>query len=255
MTAMDKLTAQSPFRLDDFPVLDIKDAEIEETQLVALSNRDVRSRGFNLLRTTLTKRLARTGSRMFGLTSATPAAGKTFLSINLAASLSRVSEDPDLDLRMASVARVLDLNTEKGIEQCLIDPDCGDLRNFGVRMGETNLVVFPAARVREGSAELVSGTVFRDFIAELRARTGNAYVLFDLPPAFANDDAMLSVDHLDGYILVADGGKTTKSQVKDLLRVMDPSPCLGTILNRYKGGFADSYGYGYGGDSYESYYR
>jgi protein-tyrosine kinase len=28
--------------------------------------------------------------------------------------------------------------------------------------------------------------------------------------------------------------------------MLSPTPCLGTILNRYRGGFFDAYGYGYG---------
>lgn len=247
----------APFRLEEFTTIDLHEAEIESKQLVAFSSYDSRSRGFNLLRTTLTKQLSKERALLFGLTSATPAAGKTFLSINLAASLSRVSEAPvyliDLDLRMASVAKALEMNIESGIEKYLVDPNCDDLQKFGVRIGDTNLVVFPSARIAGNSAELMSSSNYQQFIEALRARTAGSYVLFDLPPAFANDDAMLSVGQLDGYILVADSGKTTKEQVRELHRAMRPAVCLGSILNRYRGGFADSYGYG--SDAYDSYYR
>jgi protein-tyrosine kinase len=65
---------------------------------------------------------------------------------------------------------------------------------------------------------------------------------------------MISLEHLDGYLLVVDSGKTTRKHVQDVLAVLHPTPCIGSILNRYNGGFADSYGYGYGGPDYGKYY-
>jgi protein-tyrosine kinase len=72
---------------------------------------------------------------------------------------------------------------------------------------------------------------------------------------FADDDAMIIAEHLDAYLLVVDAGKTTKNQVKDALAMMQPSTCLGTVLNRYRGGLADPYGYGYGYGAYQEYYE
>jgi protein-tyrosine kinase len=45
--------------------------------------------------------------------------------------------------------------------------------------------------------------------------------------------------------------------VRDCVRLMEPTPCLGSVLNRYEGGIGDPYGYGYGhgyGLKYGSYY-
>ena len=74
-------------------------------------------------------------------------------------------------------------------------------------------------------------------------------MICDLPPVFANDDTMMSMQYLDAYVLVVDHGMTTSRQVEEAVRLLDPVPCLGTVLNRYQGGFADPYGYGYG-DTY-----
>ena len=48
---------------------------------------------------------------------------------------------------------------------------------------------------------------------------------------------------------VVDHGTTTRKQLTQTIELLDPAPCLGTVLNRYQGGFADPYGYGYG-DTY-----
>lgn len=252
-------SASTPFGksldLNSFPVLDPEALEMNDNLLVAFKSRDRRSRSFSLMRTALSKRLTQRRARLIGVTSATPGAGKTFLSINLAASLSRVSDGPvylvDLDLRIASLKKALGLEMEGGVERVLMGEDV-PLQSLGYRIKGSNLVVFPTNRVEEGSAELVSGSTYREFIAALRARTGDAVILVDLPPAFAGDDTMISLDELDGYIFVADAGKTTRRQVRDCIRLLDPSPCLGTVLNRYEGGLAA--GYGYGSYNYNAYY-
>ena len=98
----------------------------------------------------------------------------------------------------------------------------------------------------EGSAELLAGESFARFAAGLRALPSDSIVLCDLPPVFAGDDAMITLERLDGYLLVVDSGKTTVKQVAHAIQLLEPTPCLGTILNRYQGGLADHYGYNYG---------
>ena len=89
----------------------------------------------------------------------------------------------------------------------------------------------------------------------MRALPPGALVLCDMPPAFANDDAVLIAEKLDAFLLVVEQGVTTASQVKDTIKFLSPTPCLGTVLNRFEGGLGNSYGYGYGyGGKYDAYY-
>ena len=74
-----------------------------------------------------------------------------------------------------------------------------------------------------------------------------------MPPAFANDDAMLSIGHLDGYILVVDSTETSKAHVQEAMSMLAPGRCLGTVLNRYAGRMFDKYGYG--SYAYAKYYE
>jgi protein-tyrosine kinase len=80
-------------------------------------------------------------------------------------------------------------------------------------------------------------------ISGLRRQAANTLVLFDLPPVFANDDAMLSMAQLDGYILVVDSTVTSKDHVIEAMSMLEPHKCLGTILNRYSGKMFEKYGY------------
>lgn len=251
------ITSQRPLDLDKLPVFTPDPVVLSDQLIVGLDSRDSRSRAFNLLRTTLSKRMKEKGHRLIGITSATPSAGKSFLSLNLAASLSKVSEDDvilvDLDLRRASIAEGVGMQVKRGVSDFLTE-EVVDLGSIGSRIQDTQLVLFPTKTVAKHTAELISGPVFEKFISELRQGTGNSIVLFDLPPAFANDDAMLILGELDAYVMVIDSGKTNAKQVQDVLAMLDPVPCIGTVLNRYNGGFADNYGYGYGTSAYAKYY-
>jgi len=258
MTAVaQSITAQLPMKLVNLPVFTPDSIVLSEHLIVGLDSRDSRSRAFNLLRTTLAKRIKEKGHRLVGITSATPSAGKSFLSMNLAASLSKVSEDfvvlVDLDLRRASIAEGIGMQVKRGVSDFLTG-EASDLTSIGSRIDDTQLIIFPTKRVAKNTAELLSGPIFEQFVADLRQDTGDAIVFFDLPPAFANDDAMLILEQLDAYVMVVDSGKTNAKQVQDVLAMLNPVPCIGTVHNRYNGGFADNYGYGYGASAYAKYY-
>src|SRR3546814_9578880 len=94
----------------------------------------------DLLRTSFAKRIKEDGHRLIGITSATPAAGKSFLSMNLASSLARVVDEPvflvDLDIRRASLADEIGLVPERGIDGFL-DGSVDDLSTIGRRIDGT----------------------------------------------------------------------------------------------------------------------
>ncbi|MES2782408.1 MAG: CpsD/CapB family tyrosine-protein kinase, partial [Pseudomonadota bacterium] len=219
------ITGSLPLQFDSLPVFTPDPAVLSDQLIVGLNSRDSRSRAFNLLRTTLAKRMKEKGHRLIGITSATPSAGKSFLSLNLAASLSRVTEEPvilvDLDLRRASVADGVGMQVKRGVSDFL-NGEVTNLAAIGSRVHETQLILFPTKTVAKHTAELISGPNFEKFIAHLREDTGNSTILFDLPPAFANDDAMLILSHLDAYMMVIDSGKTNAKQVQDVLAMLNP---------------------------------
>jgi Mrp family chromosome partitioning ATPase len=69
----------------------------------------------------------------------------------------------------------------------------------------------------------------------------------DLPPVFANDDAVTVMGRLDGYILVAEEGKTKQREISDAVSLLGEGRLAGVILNKYRGGVISE---GYGVDDY-----
>jgi Mrp family chromosome partitioning ATPase len=245
--------------LSDFEIFQPEPEILDRHAIVGFDGRDARSRPFNLLRTQVAKRIATSKAEIVGITSATPNAGKSFVSLNLAASLSRVAEQNvyliDLDLRRGSVAAELGLEVEHGISDFL-EGSFEDLGAIGRRVADSNLVVFPTAAISGNSAELLAGGRFVRMIDAFRKIAGQAIVLCDMPPAFANDDTMIAIQKLDAFLMVIDSGRTTRRQVQDTMGLLQPTPCLGAVMNRYNGGLMASYGYGYGYGSkaYDAYY-
>lgn len=240
----------------ELPVLDLDPGYLAKRKIVGFHSRDVRSRAFNLFRSQIVKRMAQRGVKVLGVTSAAPNAGKSFISTNLAAALSRMPDHQvylfDFDLRRGSLARELGLQSGRGLG-LFLEGKITDLREVGHQIGENGFAFFPCFASMDRSAELFAGERFKALAAAMRALPDNAIVLCDLPPAFANDDTSVICEHLDAFLMVVEQGVTTRKQVISTREMLQPTPCLGSVLNRYNGGWSDPYGYGYG-DKYAKYY-
>lgn len=229
---------------------------LTENHVVAFNTRVMDARPFTLLRAQVLKKMRAAKWKLIGVTSATPEVGKSFVAANLAAALSRLSDVHtyllDLDLRRASQSRTFGLEGSAGLTEYLAGENVR-LSSIGRRVVSTNLALFSCFPSQVNSAELLVGPRFQALIGAMRALPDDAVVICDLPPVFANDDAMIVAQELDAFLFVVEEGVTTKKQVREAMRLLEPAPCLGTILNRYKGGMGDQYGYGYG-MKYGSYY-
>lgn len=230
-------------------VIEVSADHLDDANIVGFRSHDERARAFNLLRTQIIRELESGGRQIIGITSPTPAAGKSFLSLNLAAAFSRITNRAvvlcDLDLRRGSVLAELGASVPNDVAGFLRG-EFADWGNALYRIGETDLYVLPCEGAPRGSAELLSADTFETLMEGLRTLPPEVIVLCDLPPVFASDDALIIGGSLDSYLLVVEYGRNNATQVRETIRLLDPLPCLGTVLNRYRGGFFDSYGYGYG---------
>lgn len=228
------------------------------SSIVGFQSRDIRARPFFLLRAQLA-RLASQGMRRIGITSPLPQVGKTFVACNLAAATSRLPDLTchlvDLDLRRGSVAETFGLPPAPGVVEFLRG-DIGDLASLSWGVDGQDLVIYPTVGQLMRSSEILARQSYSDLIRAFDDHPSSDIGVFDLPPAFANDDAILAIEQLDGYLLVVQDGVTTAKQVKDAVRLLGADKLLGTVLNRYVRGLTvDDYGYGYGNEKkFSKYY-
>ena len=208
---------------------------------------DPRSRSFNLIRGRLLDLRRQHKIRMIGIVSATPSVGKSFVSANISASLSR---DPkvqavavDLDLRRGSLSRQFGIETENGLSDFLSSGNPPE----AVRLDGEALSVIPTRGGMMHSAELLASERAKMFFEGLNSSDERNLFVCDLPPVFANDDAVITMASVDKYILVAEEGRTTEREVRDAVHALGKERLLGVILNKFRGGVISE---GYGFDSY-----
>ena len=242
------LSRARPFTLDP--------DRMRNERIIGFDPTDRDGRPFTLLRSRILDLWRRQGHKLIGITSASPAAGKSFIACNVATSLATLPDTRvalfDLDLRRSTVARNFGLGEAPGLETYLMGTN-PDIAGMGRRIEGLSLTLFPCAQVRGHSASLVTGDMFDELVAAMRSLPDDVLVLCDLPPTFANDDAKLICERLDGYILVAEDGVTARKAVKTAIQFMEPSKLLGTVLNRASIGLEDQYGYG--SSAYRHYYE
>jgi protein-tyrosine kinase len=210
---------------------------------------DPRSRPFNMIRAKIHELRAQRGWRLFGVVSATPKVGKSFISANVAASLSR---DPrfdttviDLDLRRASLTAVFNIEPKVSI-RAYLEGQAAEAPTSYALEGE-RLTILPTTPGPIRSAEMVAGSRAQALFRAMRSAPDNSLFIVDLPPVFANDDAITSMARLDAYIVVVEEGRTTQREVKDVIGLLGVQRLAGVILNKYRGGLVSE---GYGIDNY-----
>jgi Mrp family chromosome partitioning ATPase len=210
------------------------------------NSRNASSRSFNLIRSKLVGLRRDRGWRMVGIVSATPNVGKSFVSANVAAAMSR---DPrfqtyllDLDLRRGTIKDIFGIETGDSIVEYLECQDSnGVLTGFIPQAQE--LIIIPSIAGEVHSAELLASDRATALFRAMRNSDERNYFICDLPPVFANDDAAIIMESLDGYVIVAQDGKTTQREIAATVDMLGHERLAGVVLNKYRGGLV-SEGYG-----------
>jgi Mrp family chromosome partitioning ATPase len=236
--------------IDKVEPLDVLPEQFENQNIVGFRNADTRARPFKLLRSQIVRQMEDRPLKLIGVTSAAPNVGKTFVACNLAAALSRIADYDvyliDLDLHRPAVAGRFSFDDDGFGIHDFLSGEQPDMSRIARRINDERLVVVPGYRRDVATGELLTSGTGGDLFESLRALPDSAVVLIDMPPIFADDDAVIIGQELDGFILVVEDGKSTRKQVVETIRLLSPTPFVGAVLNRYRSQlFADEYGYGF----------
>lgn len=236
--------------LKDAQLLGWDSAIAKSKGIYGFDSLDARSRPFNMIRAKLHELRSQRGWRLFGVVSATPKVGKSFIAANVAASLSR---DPrfattviDLDLRRASLTAIFNIEPKTSIRAYLEQQRGADVPTAYALEGE-RLMILPTTPGPIRSAELLAGNRAQALFRAMHSAGDHSLFVVDLPPVFANDDAVTAMARLDGYVVVVEEGTTTTREVKDVISLLGVQRLAGVILNKYRGGLVSE---GYGVDNY-----
>lgn len=209
-----------------------------------------------LLRSKLQFIMNRPKDRLILITSTESGEGKTFVSINLAVSISLTGKKVlliGMDLRKPMLAQHFGINQQEGISSYLsgIEPDYNKLLCQTPEFPD--LHILPGGIIPPNPNELILSERFDQLIAELREQYD--YIIIDSAPVGAVSDTFLinRVSNLTLYICRAK--YSDKRNLEFLERINNENSLKQIYLvindvdiesNRYGGKYAYGYGYGYG---------
>ena len=190
------------------------------------------------------------------LTSTNAGEGKSFTSINLAATYAITGKRTivvEMDLRKPKMARYLGLEAQGGITDCLVNNN--QLSKFIKNIpGYDNLFLLPAGSIPPNPAELIMSNGMRELIEALKK--DYEVILFDCPPVGLVSDAYIIAPYVDLSVYIIRQRVTQKSQLSFINEIYDTKRLnnMGIIVNDvlvtgyygYYGYGSQSYGYGYG---------
>ena len=223
--------------------------ETETKVVVQEGKRDVVNEAFRVLRTNLEFVSGETETgQIILLTSFNPGSGKTFLTMNIAATLALKGKRLlviDGDLRRGSTSAYVS-TPHQGLSNYLAGK-VQRIEEVIVPASETvRFDVLPVGTIPPNPTELLSGERLQALIADLRTRYD--YVLVDCPPIELVADTHILAKYADRTVFVVRAGLLERSMLGELQNIYTEQkfPNMAVILNGTEGGGSYRYGYRYG---------
>ncbi|WP_406301866.1 polysaccharide biosynthesis tyrosine autokinase [Streptomyces sp. NBC_00879] len=204
-----------------------------------------RAEGFRKLRVNLQFAQVDQRPKVIAVTSPLPREGKSSVSVNLAATLAEEGAKVcliDCDLRRPSIAPALGLVRDAGLTTALV----GHAELHEVLQSAGTFSVLASGRIPPNPTQLLGSTYFASLLRTLAEQFD--HVVVDTAPVLPFADTTAMAPAIDGYLLVARAGRTSRSQVIDALRILERVnvPVLGAVLNAAPvRGEGDAHAYAY----------
>ena len=233
--------------------------------IIQQGSRDIVNEAFRVLRTNLEFILdAKENKDMASITLVTsfnPGSGKTFLTMNTAATFALKDKRVlviDGDLRHGSASAYLDKHA-KGLSDYLgkREKDADSLIQQNPAL--PNLHLLPSGTIPPNPTELLAEPSFKELVERLRTRYD--YIFIDCPPIDIVADTQIIEKLADRTIFVVRAGLLERDMLPELQRMYDEKRFknMAVVLNGteggsgrygYRYGYKYGYQYGYGNKSY-----
>ncbi len=236
-------------RITGLPILGIVPRDLPRELLPAASHpRSARAEAYRQVRTALLNASDRRPLTV-AVTSATSGEGKTSVSTNLAVVLSRAGHRValiDADLRRPRVADYLGIAARPGLTEVLTGEVALD--DALVLQDDGRLAVLPAGSIPPHPSEALGSPAMREVLGGLAKRF--EFVVIDTPPVLPVTDALVLGPAVDGMVLVARLGYTTRDRLERARAGVDRvnATLFGVVPNQAGKGSDSDYSYTYRGD-------
>lgn len=226
----------------------------ENDSIIRMTSRSAVAEQFRALRTNL-QYLGDGSCRTLLFTSSIGGEGKSFVTVNLGASLAFADKKViivGLDLRKPALHLRLDVANSRGVTNFFIGQ--GELSSLIQRTAvHPNLDVLVSGPVPPNPSELLGNGRLPALLAELRQHYD--YILLDAPPYGLVTDAALIAEHADATLYVVRFNYTLRDHLRRIAELQQTKRFanLSIIFNGVNYGAGYGYGYGYGGYGYGYY--
>lgn len=177
---------------------------------------------------------ARQATNIVMVTSARPREGKSFTSINLAASIARQRDRDvllvDIDSKRNSITDQLGLRGRPGLMELATDPRT-DPQDLIVPTEMSHLSVLSFGASADG-AELLASRQMARVIRNLGRRFAERLVILDAPPALASSDASAVAPIVGQIVFVVEAEQTQRPEVESALDLVQSCPNITLLLNK-----------------------
>ncbi|MCO5235637.1 MAG: polysaccharide biosynthesis tyrosine autokinase [Chitinophagaceae bacterium] len=226
--------------------------------VVQKGSRSIVSEQFRAIRTNISFTRPGHSPGTLLVTSHRPEEGKSFTSLNLAASYALLNKKVvvlEFDLRKPRLSAALNIQSHSGISNYLAgsEPAVSNLLHE-VPGFEQRFFLLPAGPIPPNPAELILGDKMPQMMEELKKQFD--YIIFDTPPYGLVTDSSLLATHADISIVVLRQEFTFKWVLQELNKKLNDHPTqpLYTVINRvgesHRYGSYKQYGYKYGYTEY-----
>jgi Mrp family chromosome partitioning ATPase len=217
---------------------------MNQNRIVTFDQKDNAHVPFDMMRTRVLSACRQHNWKVVGITSPTPACGKTVTAINLAFSFARQKDNRtvllDADLRRPMVAKNLGITTNHSMGRFLSGGHA--VEDHFMAYGET-LAIGTNNRRSLHSAEILQDAKATEAMNFLHKSLRPNIVIVDMPPMMAADDVMAFLPNIDAMLLIAAAGTTKIKEIDNCERdLSERTNVMGVVLNkcRYT---QDSYNY------------
>lgn len=193
-------------------------------------------------------------SNVIMVTSAREGEGKSFVSANLAMSISAEKDKHviliDADPSRSAVARNFSIEAKRGLLDALEDDSVGP-KDVLLQTNMRGLSLIPAGPKRPLSAELYSSGRMVGFLGQVVAQFPSSVIVFDAPPVLATGEPSALAQNVGQIVFVVEAERTGKAAISEALNLVNVCPNIGFILNKAQFRFGSVRF----GNYYDNYYR
>lgn len=221
--------------------------------LAAENPADLAIEAIRSLRTSLHFNMLDASNNVVMISGATPEAGKTFISANLAAIMSLTGQRVlliDADMRRGTGHKVFDVSNAMGLAEVLSGEAPFAKPITRVQKDDYNFDFLPRGKTPANPAERLMGPVMPELIKW--ASENYDLVIVDTPPVLAVTDAVIIGKHVGTLLLVARYQTNTVREIE--LSIKRFTQCninvQACVLNMVTNSFRNYYSYGYGNSTY-----